>query len=180
MKQAPQHSRRLTRSLEDYLEAILFLVRKGQVARVRDIARMLDVGMPSVTTALKHLAQRGLVNYEAYQLASLTEQGRSIAEGISRRHYLLRQFLTDVLHMDGELADVNACRMEHAVDELLLERLEDFMAFIRTCPLTAHGWLDHFAEGCAPGRDRSACRLCADKLKNLPELEGGDFGAVND
>ena len=166
MKQASQHSRSLTRSLEDYLEAILFIVRKGQVARVRDIAHMLNVGMPSVTTALKHLAQRGLVNYEAYQLATLTDQGRSVAEGVSRRHYLLRRFLTDVLKMDGQAADVNACRMEHAVDELVLERLEDFMDFIRNCPLTARGWLDHFSEGCDRGQDPAACDRCITQSHN--------------
>ena len=102
-------------------------------------------------------------------MATLTKQGRSVAEDISRRHHLLRQFLTDVLYMDGESANVNACRMEHAVDELLLERLEGFMAFIHNCPLTAHGWLNHFAEGCDPGRDRSACRRCADCLNQASD-----------
>ncbi|HAU38767.1 MAG TPA: metal-dependent transcriptional regulator, partial [Phycisphaerales bacterium] len=58
---------RLSPTLEDYLEAIYSEIRASRVARVRDIARALKVGMPAVTAALKTLARRELVNYEPYQ-----------------------------------------------------------------------------------------------------------------
>ncbi len=47
---------KLTASMQDYLAAILILIRRGRVARVRDIANRMNVGMPSVTAALKTLA----------------------------------------------------------------------------------------------------------------------------
>jgi len=55
---------KLSPSMEDYLEAIVGLVRTGKVARVRDIAQRLGVGMSSVSTALRGLGARGLVNYD--------------------------------------------------------------------------------------------------------------------
>ena len=73
-------SRRLTASLEDYLEAVLMLVRQKRVARVRDIAKRVGVGMPSVTTALKGLARRELVNHDPYEAVTLTDRGREVAE----------------------------------------------------------------------------------------------------
>jgi DtxR family Mn-dependent transcriptional regulator len=153
-------ARKLTASLEDYLEAILAVIRQKRVARVRDIADRVGVGMPSVTAALKTLAERGLVNYEAYRAVTLTARGREVAEEVSRRHVLLRRFLVDVLGLDAETAEANACRMEHAVDEPLLERLARFAAFLRDCPRTGEDWIEQFADYCKGDRDRERCREC--------------------
>ena len=151
---------RLTGSQEDYLEAVLVLVRKGRVARVRDIARALGVGMPSVTTALKSLARRGLVNYDPYQFITLTDAGRDLAEEVSQRHNVLRRFLIEVLGLDPESAEANACRMEHAVDRRLLERLMDFAEFIRACPRAGESWIGAFLAHGPRGREPHRCRAC--------------------
>ena len=83
---APEH---LSRSLEDYLETILLLVRRKRVARVRDIAKRLNVGMPAVTAALKALSKRKLVNYDPYQVVTLTDRqqrrGQCLPNGTRRR-----------------------------------------------------------------------------------------------
>jgi len=102
-------SDKLSPSLEDYLEAVLILVRRGSVARVRDIAAHLGVGKSSVTGAVKTLAKRGLVNYEPYQFITLSDRGRELAEEVAARHVLLREFLSDVLGLDEEVAEANAC-----------------------------------------------------------------------
>ena len=69
----------LTKSNEDYLEAIGLLSEKNGTAQVRDIAEMLKVKMPSVTSAVKQLADMGLVEYTQYAPVKLTPQGRRIA-----------------------------------------------------------------------------------------------------
>jgi len=152
--------KRLTASLEDYLEAVLLLIRQGRVARVRDIAARLGVGMSSVTAALKALAERRLVNYDPYQVVTLTGRGRELAEGINRRHIALRRFLVEVLRLDGDLADANACRMEHAVDDALLDRLVRFGEFVHACPLVSDNWLEKFGDFCRYGRDAEQCGRC--------------------
>jgi DtxR family Mn-dependent transcriptional regulator len=113
----------ITAALQDYLEAILRLEEQDDAARVSDIASRVGVGKPAVTSAMKTLAARGLVNYEAYHCVTLTEKGRRLADEIQHRHVVLRQFLTQILALDAQVADVNACRMEHAVDEDVLDRL---------------------------------------------------------
>lgn len=125
-----RRTKKLTASLEDYLEAILHLVQRGRVARVRDIAAHVGVGMSAVTAALKTLSKRGLVNYDPYQVITMTSRGRAAAERVTRRHRFLRRFLTDVLGLDEPTAEANACRLEHAVDEVLLERLHRFAEFV--------------------------------------------------
>jgi DtxR family Mn-dependent transcriptional regulator len=134
--------KRLSPSLEDYLEAVLDLVQTDKVARVRDIARRLKVGMPSVSSALRALAQRGLVNYDPYQVITLTAQGQRLAREIGRRHNVLHGFLANVLKLDEATAQANACRMEHAVDPVVLDRLEKLTAFIQICPRIGQQWSD--------------------------------------
>lgn len=135
----------LSSTQEDYLEAILVLVQRGHVARVRDIAKALRVGMPSVSTAVKALARRGLVNYDPYQFITLTDRGRAAAEEVSGRHHVLRSFLADVLGLDETVAEANACRMEHAIDEQVLQRLRLFAAYIQGSPQATQGWVEQLA-----------------------------------
>ena len=162
----------LSPSLEDYLEAILLAVRKSRVARVRDIAKRLNVGMSAVTAALKALAKQELINYEPYQFITLTDRGREVANEISSRHRVLREFFTDVLGLDDETAEANACRMEHAADEALLDRLGLFAEFVNHCPRAGDDWVKAFQRYCAEGPQPHLCPKCIAKpAKNLKELE---------
>jgi DtxR family Mn-dependent transcriptional regulator len=158
-------SDKLSPSLEDYLEAVLILVRGGSVARVRDISAHLGVGKSSVTGALKTLAKRGLVNYEPYQFITLTDHGRELAEEVSARHVLLREFLSEVLGLDEDAAEANACRMEHAVDAELLEQLGKFSVLVRTCPRAGENWVRAFVERCGDGNvDAEVCTRCVAEI----------------
>jgi len=113
--------------LEDYLEVIFNLMAENRVARVRDIAREMGVQMPSVTGALKHLAEHGLVNYRPYEYVTLTTEGVRIARGMIRRHDILKRFLVEVLRLPDEVAEPDACGMEHALSEETLGRLMEFL-----------------------------------------------------
>jgi len=106
----------LSASLEDYVEAILQLERASRVARVSEIASQLAVSRPSVTGALKSLAARGLVSHAPYGHVTLTKEGARIAAEVERRHVFIREFLTDVLSMPEDMAEVTACRLEHVLE----------------------------------------------------------------
>ena len=69
----------LTESLEDYLESIYRNIVNKNAARVKDIAADLGVRYPSVTSALKALEKKGLINYEPYGIITLTSEGLAIA-----------------------------------------------------------------------------------------------------
>jgi DtxR family Mn-dependent transcriptional regulator len=150
----------LTESLEDYLEAIWHLVREKQVARSKDIADRLGVSKSSVTGALKNLASRGLVNYEAYQFATLTEAGRKAASEIVRRHEVIQEFLARILGLPEDVAEANACRIEHALDTDALEMMLSFVEFVVTCPRTKSGWTEGFQKFCHKHPDPNRCRKC--------------------
>jgi len=116
----------LTSNMEDYLEVILNLQQEQRVARVRDVAKRLNVKMPSVTGAMKGLAEKGLVNYERYSYLTLTEAGEKIAQEIGERHKTFYSFLTKVLEIDHETAELDACRLEHATSRKTFEKIKEF------------------------------------------------------
>ena len=113
----------LSNSMEDYLEAISKLQREKNYVRVKDIAKEMKVRMPSVTGALKALTDRNLVRHEKYEYVELTEDGIKIADEIKRRHDLISKFLTHILKIDPEIAEKDACKIEHSVSPITVERL---------------------------------------------------------
>ncbi len=130
----------LSASLEDYLEAIYHIVEAKQAARAKDIVERLGVHNSSVTQALRSLSEKGLVNYAPYDLVTLTEEGQVVAANVVDRHQALRSFLIEVLGLDPETAEADACRLEHDVSQQVVERLRLFMAYRREHPARVASW----------------------------------------
>ena len=151
--------RHVSGSQEDYLEVILELVRQGGVARVRDIAERMQVAKSSVTVALRALTKNELVIYEPYQLVRLSDQGRAAAESVRRRHSAVRAFLVGVLGVDEAVADANACRIEHAVDDGVLRRLSCFAEFMTQSDVAARQLPSAFARYCARRQEEKQCNM---------------------
>ncbi|MGV8074195.1 MAG: metal-dependent transcriptional regulator [Syntrophobacteraceae bacterium] len=156
----------LSASLEDYLEVIFHLEQFNRVARAKDIAEQMNVQRASVTGALKALAFRGLINYSPYSYITLTNEGRSIARDVIHRHETLKRFFNNTLQLDSEQAEANACRIEHAIDPVAVDRLVSFLEFMEICPRTGLDWFDGFARYCQKGARTSSCKDC---LKNCLE-----------
>lgn len=117
----------LSGNMEDYLEAILCIGQEQAAVRVRDIAKRMDITMPSVSGALKNLEKQGFVRHPRYDWIDLTDEGRRIATEVFNRHRAIRGFLTDVLEIDPKTAERDACGMEHSISEVTLDRLVRFM-----------------------------------------------------
>jgi DtxR family Mn-dependent transcriptional regulator len=159
----------LTASLEDYLEAIFHLAARDRAARARDIADRLNVSRSSVTGALRALGEKGLINYEPYEVITLTAEGETTAEAIVRRHAVLRHFLVSILCIDPDEADRTACQLEHAIRPRVLERLVQFVRFVETCPRGGHEWLKGLRDYCEQGafKDCEQCLLsCLQKVRD--------------
>lgn len=139
-------SQQLSASLEDYLEAIFHIVQSKQAARAKDIVERLGVHNSSVTQALRTLSERGLVNYAPYDLVTLTDEGRQAALDVVERHQALRSFLIDVLGLDAQRAEEDACRLEHGISEEVIERLRLLMAYRRRHPGEVSCWNDSLGD----------------------------------
>ena len=148
----------LTSVMEDYLEAIFDLDKVKKVVRVRDIAKRMNVKMPTVTSMLKTLRNRGLVHYEKYEYVELTKDGLKVGREMRHRHEVLHEFLTDILKIDHKIADEDACKIEHTLSPETFDSLTDFMEFIQNCPRAGQSWLKQFEEYRVHGRSSEKCK----------------------
>ena len=122
--------------VEEYLETIYDLENRDGSAKTTAIAKCLKVAPASVTEVLRSLSDKGLVRYEPYQGATLTNEGKKIADTIKRRHRLLEVFLTDVLKLNREKVHDEACKMEHTISE----DTENALCRMLECPRPLSAW----------------------------------------
>jgi len=127
-----QPQKNLTSTMEDYLETIFDLDIDKKAIRVKDIAKRLNVKMPTVTSMLRVLSERGFINYEKYEFVELTDHGASIGKEMRRRHEVLLKFLTEVLKIEYGTANEEACKMEHTFSNETMESLTDFIEFLQS------------------------------------------------
>ena len=153
--------RGLGESLEDYVETILALERDAGAARVSDIAARFGVSKPSVTGALRALKAKGLVRYEPYTHATLTAAGRRIAAEVTRRHRVLKEFLSGVLALPDRDADAAACRMEHILSPAVIDRFCAFASFVQSCSNYAAEWVDGRGFSCLNRGADPECTQCS-------------------
>ncbi|HYF49420.1 MAG TPA: metal-dependent transcriptional regulator [Planctomycetota bacterium] len=122
--------RRLSANMEDYLETIYRLTQEHGVSRVSSIAAAMGVKKPSVSKALKRLQRDGLVTHAPYGGATVTARGQKVAQAQVRSHRALTRFLVEVLALEPELAEHDACQIEHAISQETVERLVEFIDFL--------------------------------------------------
>ena len=165
------HQTQLSDSLEDYLEAIFWIVSKKGAARAKDIGKALGVRAASVTGALRLLAERKLIHYAPYEVITLTAEGRTEAEKIIQKHEVLKGFFVGLLGIDEDLAEEGACRLEHGLPGPIMERLLAFTEFAQSCPRCGEDWRRRFLDRCTARRDPP----CSDCLANcLERFERGE------
>jgi DtxR family Mn-dependent transcriptional regulator len=147
----------LSANMEDYLEAIFHISEEKQAARAKDIANRVQVNKSSVTGALRSLSEKGLVNYAPYDIITLTAEGKKLALEIVRRHAALKKFFVKILLIDQKEAEEAACKVEHAISKIIIDRLINFVEFMEICPRGGKAWLKGFRRHCETGDTANRC-----------------------
>lgn len=119
--------KKVTASLEDYLEAIFFLNGESEDVRVTDLAVELNISKPSVNRAINTLKSQGYVEHEHYGSLRLTEEGLRIARNMAVRHKMLKCFLVEVLNVEEDVAEEEACSIEHHLSADTIEKMKQFL-----------------------------------------------------
>ncbi len=127
----------LTHSAAHYLMTIHELLESQGYARVTDIAKRLNITRGSCSISLKPLKKRGLVVEDANKFLSLSEEGRRLAIIIERNDELLETLFRDILGVEAEQAEIDACKIEHLLSIESSLRLGSFIDFIRSNDPTA-------------------------------------------
>jgi len=134
----------ITRRIEDYLEAIYNLSQRKDYVRVKDIAKELEVRPASVTEMVQRLGELGFVNYEKHGPISLTSKGLEIGMSVKDRHDNLKRLLL-ILGVPEDVAEKDACIMEHYLHPKTIEHIKKFVKFVETSPIDPK-WVKHLRE----------------------------------
>ncbi|MBR2926042.1 MAG: metal-dependent transcriptional regulator [Clostridia bacterium] len=116
-----------TESAEMYLESILLLCEQNQTVRAIDVSRHTGYTKPSVSRAMGLLKASNHITVDESGYIHLTKSGREVAAKILERHRLLTEFLT-ALGVSAEIADDDACRIEHVISDESFAKIKEFLA----------------------------------------------------
>ena len=123
-----------TATVEEYLETIYMMAAENQVVKGARLAQIMRVSRPTVTSTLRRMSRDGLIKLNDKKDIALTKKGFQTAEELQRRHRIVERWLTDVLKLDWAESDAEAHRLEHAVSEKVVSRLNEMLNFPATCP----------------------------------------------
>lgn len=140
---------------EMYLKVVYRLRQENEIARVRDMAKGLGVTPGTVSAVLKKLESGGFVIHDRYGAIKLTPAGERVGECVIRRFETLKAVLTEVLGVEVENAEVDACTMEHAVSPATVNRMEHLLGLVRSGRINMRPMLR-----ARSGASRSTCSEC--------------------
>lgn len=159
----------LTRSVEDYLKAIYRISRGELPAATSDIAELLGLSAPSVSGMIRRLSEQGLLEHVPYRGVLLTPAGRRVALRMIRRHRLIEAYLVEFLGYSWDTVHDEAERLEHAVSDVLIERIAQALGNPRFDP---HG-------DPIPGPDGTIDELAYTPLAEIPVGESAEIRRVD-
>ena len=120
---APDHTRP-SEAIEDYAKAIYALARRGDgTVTTNALAERLGVTAASVSSMVRKLADRGLVEHLPYRGVALTDAGERVALEVMRHHRLLELYLAEHLGVPWDRVHEEAEALEHVLSEDLEARI---------------------------------------------------------
>jgi DtxR family transcriptional regulator, Mn-dependent transcriptional regulator len=148
-----------TLTIENYVKAIYLLSSpdSNEAIATGRLAARLSVSPGTVTSMLKTLKESELAEYTPYEGVRLTEAGKKLALRVLRRHRLIELFLVKTLNLSWDEVHEEAENMEHAVSDLLVDRIDEFLGNPSTDP---HGDPIPRADGTVDASSRKSLATC--------------------
>lgn len=140
----------LTGRTEDYLRGLRNIMEQKGYARIKDVARELNVQPSSAVEMMNKLDGKGLVKYEKYGGITLTYEGGEIAKAIKRRHDTFKKFL-EIILVPEEIALKDAHALEHQLSPKTILQFTRFVEFITRAPKHpkfVSRWVEQFRKYC--------------------------------
>lgn len=112
---------------ENYLETIYILKERLGSVRSIDVVRELNFSKPSVSRGVGLLKEDGYLVVDEEGFLELTEKGRKKAESVYEKHTVLTSFFMKVADIPEEIAEKDACRLEHIISPETYSGIKEFL-----------------------------------------------------
>lgn len=151
----------LTHSAAHYLMTIQALLEERGYARVTDIARAMNITRGSCSISLKPLKRRGLVLEDDNKFLHLSAEGVRLAQLVENNDKVVEAFLHQILGVDLEQAEIDACKIEHLLSLDTSLKLAGLLKFIESKSSAVQAFLSEFREfDSACAGDVTKCQVC--------------------
>lgn len=163
----------LSHSMAHYLMAIDALRNDLGYARSTDVAEMLDVSRGAASMALTQLKKRGWVKEDPNRFLLLTEEGARIAHSVEHNFVILSKFFQEVLAVQSDTANGDACKMEHLMSNETGKRMLWLMRYLLSdeeLAVKVRQRMAAFHHGC-DARSKDDCPVCGGTLECLANTD---------
>ena len=151
----------LTHSAAHYLMTIHELLESQGYARVTDIAKRMNITRGSCSISLKPLKKRGWVVEDQNRFLQLSDEGRRLAMVVEQNDELLETFFRDVLGVDPEQAEIDACKIEHLLSVESSVKLASFIKCLKEDASAARAFREYLArQNSQCTHDIADCPVC--------------------
>ena len=116
----------ISASLEDYLEFIHNTILEKKEIKAIDISKAFSISRPSVSEALIRLADMDLIIYEGRKGIKITKKGIEQAKKTVKKQQIQSDFFVEILMIDKQTAEKNACKIEHVIDDEIIEKMKKY------------------------------------------------------
>jgi DtxR family Mn-dependent transcriptional regulator len=130
------------KTIEDYVELIYVIQKEKDIVHTNDIAESLKINPASVTEIFQKLNNEGYIDYKKYSGVKLTKKGKKLALNTKKKHETLKNFLI-ILGIDENIANEDACKIEHILNPKTMIRLTKFVEFVQSFKGEPR-WLERF------------------------------------
>ena len=114
-------------SRENYLETIFILHKRNGKVRAIDIAKELGFSKPSVSRAVGLLKSDNYIDILEDGSIILNKIGLEKVKIIYEKHQIITQFYIEILGVPSEVAEKDACKMEHIISDELFDAMKSFL-----------------------------------------------------
>jgi DtxR family Mn-dependent transcriptional regulator len=118
----------------EYLTQIFLIERDHGIVPNARLADRLEVSRPAVSQAVGRLKKLGLVDQDRYGAIGLTQEGRTVAENVVKRHFLVEHVLVGILNYPWDKSDVEAETLQASLSDELTSFLVKKLGNPQTCP----------------------------------------------
>ncbi|MEE0442288.1 MAG: metal-dependent transcriptional regulator [Thomasclavelia sp.] len=112
---------------EMYLETILVLKNNNEFVRSIDVAKHLGFSKPSVSRGVGILKSEGYIVIDDNGHIDLTDKGDQKAKYIYEKHRILTEFLMKITNVSKEIAEVDACKIEHVISDEVFAGIKNYL-----------------------------------------------------
>ena len=151
---------------ENYLKALFSLSRESGEVNVNDLAKYLNIKMPTVSSMMKKLSTKKLVHYERYKPLQLTEKGKKEAALIIRKHRLTEMYLVKNMGFGWEQVHEIAEQIEHIKSPDFFSKMDEILNYPKFDP---HG---------SPIPDKNG-KMIRKEYNKLSDCKQGDMVKVS-